>query len=129
LFKYNVDKWLSTEDKQYGFTGWAVWLTKRQEDNEETLDNNAGNQASKDTHNLDTPPINSLHHLGIVTHFRRHHFWALSSSTTLPHSTSHQAPNQAQLQPKHIQVMGRGGKNTISPKEIMVDLKCFPIGN
>jgi hypothetical protein len=47
----------------------------------------------------------------------------------MPHSTSHQAYNQALVQPKDIQVMGHCGKHMISPKEVMVDLRCSPLSN
>jgi len=73
--------------------------------------------------------INFIHHRGIVTYVRSYHFQALPSSTTLPHSTWHQACNQAVVQPNDIRVMGHGAKNTTSPKDVMVDLKCCPLGN
>jgi len=73
--------------------------------------------------------INSIHHRGIVTSLPSHHFNALCSSTTLPHSTWHQACNQALVQPKDILDIGYSGKDTTSPKEVMVDLKCYPLSN
>jgi len=66
---------------------------------------------------------------GIVTPLRRHHFQALPSSTTLPHTTRHQAHNQACRQAKDMRLMGHRGKDTISLKEVMVDLKCSPLSN
>jgi len=75
------------------------------------------------------PRIKFIHHQGIVTRLRMHHFQALHSSTTLPHSTWHQVHNQAQLQPKNIEVMGHCGKHIISPKEVMVDLTCSLLSN
>jgi len=73
--------------------------------------------------------INFLYHRGIVTHLRSLHFQALPSSTTMPHSTWHQAHNQALVQPKDMRVMGHRGKHTISPKEVMVDHKCSALSN
>ena len=81
------------------------------------------------TVNLSNPWINFIYHLGIVSHHRRHHFQALPSSTTWPHSTWHQAHNQAQLQPNDIRVMGSHGKEMISPKEVLVHLKCSSLSN
>jgi len=76
------------------------------------------------------PRINFLHHRGIVTRLRSHHFQALPSLTTLPHSTLHQVRNEARVvQPKDIRVMGHRGKDTTSPKEDIVDLKCSHLGN
>jgi len=74
--------------------------------------------------NLGNPQINFIHHWGSVTRVPSHHFQALPSSTTLPYSTSHQACNQALVQPKDIRVVGHCGIDVTSPKEVMVDLKC-----
>jgi len=82
------------------------------------------------TFNSGNPRINFLHHQVIVSCPRRHHFQALPSSTTLPHSTWHQVHNQALVvQPKDIRVMGHRGKETTSPKEDILDLKCFRLTN
>jgi len=91
--------------------------------------NNDGNRARKDTQ-FGNPRIKFILHRGIVTRLRSHHFQALPSFTTLPHSTWHQASNHALVvQPKDIRVMGHRGKDTTSPKVAMVDLKCSPLGN
>jgi len=84
------------------------------------------------TLNSDNPRINYIHphhHQGIVTHLRSHHLQALPSSTTRLHSIWHQAHNQALVQPENIRVMGHRGKDMISPKEVMADLKCSPLNN
>jgi len=81
------------------------------------------------TLNSGNPQIKFILHWGIVTRPCSHHFQALPSSTTMPHSTWHQAHNQALVQPKNIRVMGHCVKYMISPKEVMVDLKCFPLSN
>jgi len=69
------------------------------------------------------------HHQGIAMHLRSHNFQALPSSTTRLHSTSQQAHNHTLVQPKDIWVMGDRSKHMISPKEVMVDLKCSPLSN
>jgi len=81
------------------------------------------------TLNSGSPQIKFILHWGIVTRPRSHHFQALPSSTTMPHSTWHQAHNQALVQRKDIRVMGHRGKHMISPKEVMVDLECSPLSN
>jgi len=81
------------------------------------------------TLNSGNPQINFLHHRGIVTRLRSLHFQALPSSTTMPHSTWYQAHNQALEQPKDMRVMGHHSKDTISPKEVMVDHTCSPFSN
>jgi len=74
--------------------------------------------------------INLLNHRSIVTLLRSHRFQALPSSTTLPHSTWHQACNQALVvRSQDIRVMGHRGKDTTSPKEDMVDLNWSPLSN
>jgi hypothetical protein len=85
---------------------------------------------------LGNPPIylfhqDHYHHhqQGIVTRLHRHHFQALPSSTTLPYSSWYQAQNQAQWQHKNIRSMGDRGKDTISPKEVVVDIKCSHLSN
>jgi len=81
------------------------------------------------TLNSGSPQLKFILHRGIVTHPCSHHFQALPSSTTMPHSTWHQAHNQALEHPKDIRVMGYGGKHMNSPKEVMVDHKCSPLSN
>jgi len=84
------------------------------------------------TLNLGNPRINFIHQhpdQGIVTRHCSDHFQALTSSTTRLHSTWHQAHNQVLVKPKDIRVMGHCGKDMISPKEDMVDLKCSPLSN
>jgi len=81
------------------------------------------------TLNSGNPRIQFILHYGICTHRRSHHLQALPSSTTMPHSTWHQASNQALLQPKDIRVMGHCGKHMIAAKEVMVDFKCSPLSN
>jgi len=81
------------------------------------------------TLNSGNPQITFILHWGIVTSLRSHHLLALPSSTTMPHSTWHQAHNQALVQPKDIWVIGHCGKHMISPKEVMVDLKCSLLSN
>jgi len=81
------------------------------------------------TFNSGNPRINFLHHRGIVTHLPSLHFQALPSSTTMPHSTWHQAHNQALVQPKDMQVMGHCGKHTTSPKQVLVDHKCSTLSD
>jgi len=75
------------------------------------------------------PRINFLHLRGIVTHLRSFHFQVLPSSTTMPHSIWHQARNPARVQPTNMRVMGHRGRDTISSKEVMVDLKYSPLSN
>jgi len=72
--------------------------------------------------NSGNPRMKFIHHQGIVTCLRSHHFQALCCSSTLPHSTWQEAHNQALVQPKNIRVMGHRGKDTTSPEELMVDL-------
>jgi len=79
--------------------------------------------------NLGNRGTNIIHHRCIVTCLRNHHIQLLSSSTTLPHSTWHQAHNQALVEPRDIWVRGFHGKPLISPKEVTVDLKCSPHSN
>jgi len=81
------------------------------------------------TLNSGSPPIKFIVHRGLVTHPRSYHFQALSSSTTMPHSTWHQTHNQALVQPKDIRVMGHHSKHMISLKKVMVDLKCSSLSN
>jgi len=81
------------------------------------------------TCNLGNPRINFIHCRGIVTRLCSHHFQALPTSTTLPHSTWHQAHHQALGQSKNIEVMGHRGKHMISPKAGTVDLKCSPLSS
>jgi len=68
------------------------------------------------TLNSGNPQINFFHHLGTVTRLRSHHFQALPSPTNRPHSTWHQARNQAQVQPKDIQVMGHVARIQLPPR-------------
>jgi len=79
--------------------------------------------------NSGNPQIKCIVHRDIATRVRSHHFQALPSFNTMPHSTWHQAHNQAQEQHKDIQIMGHHGKHIISPKEVMVDLKCSLLSN
>jgi len=79
--------------------------------------------------NSGNPQIKLILHWSIFADPHRHNFQMLPSSTTMPHSTSHEAHNHALVQPKNIQVMGHGGKHMISSKEVMVDLKCSPLSN
>jgi len=81
------------------------------------------------TLNLGNPQIYSILQWGIVTSFCSHHFEVLPGSITMPHSTWHQVHNQALVQPNDIWVIGHRGKHMISPNEVMVDLKCFPLSN
>ena len=81
------------------------------------------------TLNLGNTQINFILPLGMVTCLCRQHFQALPSSTNMPHSTWHQVQNQAPVQSKDTRVMGHCGKHMISPKEVMVDLKCSPLNN
>jgi len=81
------------------------------------------------TLNSGNPRISLFHHLGIVTCLRILHFKVLPSFITLPHSTWHQAHNQGVVQPYHIRVMGHCGKDTMSSKKVMVDLKCSALSN
>jgi len=83
------------------------------------------------TLNSGNPRITFIHHHhpGIATCLRSHHFQTLPSSTTRPHSTWHQAHNQALVQPKDIRVVGHHGKHMISSKEDMVDLKRSPLSS
>jgi hypothetical protein len=98
------------------------------ENSAEALENNARNTPSKETQ-FRQLQINFIHNKGIVTRFRRHHFQALPSSTTLPHSTWDHADNKALLQPKDIRELGHRGKHMISATEVIVDLKCSPLCN
>jgi len=75
------------------------------------------------------PQIKFILHRCIVTRLCSHHLQTLPSSTTMPHSTWHQAQNRALVQPKDIRVMGHRGKHMITPMEVMVDLKCSPLSN
>jgi len=81
------------------------------------------------TLNSGSPQIKFILHRGIVTCPCNYHFQALPSSTTMPHWTWHQAHNQALVKAKDITVMDHRGKHMISPKEVMVDLKCSPLSN
>jgi len=81
------------------------------------------------TLNSGNPQIKFIHHQGIVTRPRSHHFQALPRSTTVHHSTWHQAHNQALVQSNDIRVMGHCGQHMISPKEVTVDFKCSPLSN
>jgi len=72
--------------------------------------------------NSGNPWINFIKPRGQVTDIRSHHFHALPTYTTLPHSIYHVAHNQALVQPKYIWVIGHRCKHMISPNEIMVDL-------
>jgi len=79
--------------------------------------------------NSGNPQIKVNLHQGIVTGLRSHHFQALPSFSTIPHSPWHQAHNQVLVQHNDIWVMGHCGKHMISPKELMVDLKYSPLSN
>jgi len=81
------------------------------------------------TLNSGNPQSKFILHWGIFTRPCSHHFQALPSSTTMPHSTWHQARSQALVPPKDIRVMGHCVKYMISPKEVMVDLKYSPLSN
>jgi len=81
------------------------------------------------TLNSGNPEIEFILHQGIVPRLRSPHLHTLPSSTTMPHSTWHQAHNQALVQPKNIRVVGHRGKHMISRKEVIVDLKCSPLRN
>jgi len=81
------------------------------------------------TLNSGNPQIISIYHRGIVTRLHSHHFQVLLSSTTMHHSTWHQAYNQALRQPNDIRVMGHCGKDMISSKDVMVDLKCSTLSD
>jgi hypothetical protein len=73
--------------------------------------------------------INFIHHWGIVTCLRSHHFQALPSSTTPRHLTWHHVRNYALLHPNIIWVMSYRSRDATSPQEVMVDLKCSPLSN
>jgi len=112
-------------------TGGLFGSRLRPDDNVGASDDNTGNTQSKDTqfgqsvnqfHPPPQPP--GYHYLP-----SSHHFQALLSSTTRLHSTWHQALNLALVRPNNNRVMGHCGKNMISPKGDMVDLKCFPCSN
>jgi len=90
--------------------------------------NNAGNTPSKDSQ-FGQQSNNFIHHQGVVTRLHSFHRQTLPSSTTLPHSTWQQAHTKALLQPRNIRVIDHLGNNTTSPKEVMVDLKWFPLSN
>jgi len=80
--------------------------------------------------NLGNPRINFIHHhQSIGSPLWSHHFQVLPSSTTRLDSICHQAHNQALIQPKNIHVLGHCGKHMISPKDVMLVLKCFPLSN
>jgi len=81
------------------------------------------------TLNSSNPQIYFIHHQGIVNRLHSHHFQALPSSATLPHSAWHQPHNQAVVQPKNIRVISHHGKDMTSPMEGMVKLKCSPLNN
>jgi len=70
-----------------------------------------------------------VHRWSMVTWLCTHYFQMLPHSTTLPHSTWHQAHNQAPVKPKDIWVMGHCGKYMMSPKVVMVDLICSSDSN
>jgi len=66
-------------------------------------------------------------HPGIVTRLRSHHFQALPSFTTLPHSTWHQASNQALVgQLKDIRVIVVSRKDTTSQKWLLWTSNVHP---
>jgi len=72
------------------------------------------------------PQINFIHHRGIVSHLRNHHFQALPSSPTLSHPIWHEVRNQALVvQPKDIRVMGHRGKDITSPQGGYGGLQMF----
>jgi len=81
------------------------------------------------TLNSGNKQINFILLWGIVTLLCGHHFQPRRSSTTVPHATWHQAHNKALLQPKDIRVMGHCGVHMISPKEVLVELKCSSHSN
>jgi len=79
--------------------------------------------------NSGNPQISLIPHQGTVTLLCIHNFQALPSSTTLPQSTWLQAHNTAPVQPKDIWVVAWRGRDTISPKQVMVDIKCYSLSN
>jgi hypothetical protein len=79
------------------------------------------------TVDLGINPIDTILHMGMVTHLHRRYIQVLRSIVSTLHSTSHTVCNQLPAEANNIQGMGYSGKDMTSTKVGMGGLKRFPL--